>query len=699
MKTLPPRRRPTLEPLEDRLTPSTLPPGFTETLVNTGGALSAPTAMAFAPDGRLFVTQQGGTLELIRNGTPVPALTLTVDSAGERGLLGIAFDPHFTSNHLAYPYYTATTPVSHNRVSRFTVVGDQFTNEQVILDLPALSAFNHNGGAIHFGSDGMLYVAVGENGNPPNSQSLGTMLGKMLRINVAAYDGTPDSASIIPHDNPFFGKAFGLNQLIWALGLRNPFTFAVQPGTGRIFIDDVGQNTWEEIDDGVAGANYGWPNSEGFRKPGDTPTTVGTYHDPLLAYNHSTVPGGFSAIIGGAFYNPPTKQFPASFLGKYFFMDLGGDFIHVFDPSNPGSLSNPDTSTGFATGTDSNPVGLAVDVGGSLYYLARGDGTDTGVVKRIQFTQGPFPQHVIVGADRGGAPTVRVFSTTNILLKQFNPFAQNFAGGVRVAVGDVNGDSVPDIFCAPGPGGGPVVRVFDGATFRLIRQIPVYNSIFTQGVNLAVGDVDPASPGPELVVGLDAGGPPFVNIIDAATGARLRQVQVYTRAYTGGVRVAVGDVDAANGATPEVLTAQEAGGGPFVKILDGASGAFLRQVQVFRSGFTGGVFLATGNINNSGKADILAGPGSGGGPVVNAFEGSTGAFIRNYHDFAGTPITGVRVAAVDVNGDGIDDVLAAVGAGGPPEVQVLDGATGGELARFFVYDPSVTAGLFVVGTG
>src|SRR5262249_46669903 len=165
--------------------------------------------------------------------------------------------------------------------------------------------------------DGMLYVAVGENGNPPNSQSLGTMLGKMLRINVAAYDGTPNSASIIPHDNPFFGKAFGLNQLIWALGLRNPFTFAVQPGTGRIFIDDVGQNTWEEIDDGVAGANYGWPNSEGFRKPGDTPTTVGSYHNPLLAYNHSIVPGGFSAIIGGAFYNPPTKQFPASYLGMY----------------------------------------------------------------------------------------------------------------------------------------------------------------------------------------------------------------------------------------------------------------------------------------------------------------------------------------------------------------------------------------------
>ena len=124
-----------------------------------------------------------------------------------------------------------------------------------ILDLNNLSsATNHNGGAIHFGPDGKLYIAVGENANGANSQSLNTLLGKMLRIN-------PDGS--IPTDNPYYYQTTGINRAIWAIGLRNPFTFAFQPGTGMMYIDDVGENTWEEIDQGVAGSNYGWPATEG----------------------------------------------------------------------------------------------------------------------------------------------------------------------------------------------------------------------------------------------------------------------------------------------------------------------------------------------------------------------------------------------------------------------------------------------------
>src|SRR5439155_12911459 len=143
---------------------------------------------------------------------------------------------------------------AHNRVSRFTASGDVAVagSETVILELDDLStASNHNGGAIHFGPDGRLYVAVGENATSANAQTLANRLGKMLRINA---DGS------IPIDNPFSSTAVGVNRAIWALGLRNPFTFAIQPGTGRMFINDVGQSTWEEIDDGVAGANYGWPS-------------------------------------------------------------------------------------------------------------------------------------------------------------------------------------------------------------------------------------------------------------------------------------------------------------------------------------------------------------------------------------------------------------------------------------------------------
>jgi len=338
---------------------ATLPTGFSETMVSSG--LSSPTAMDFAPDGRLFVCQQGGQLRVIKNGVllATPFVTLTVDSSGERGLLGIAFDPSFATNNFVYVYYTVPGSPSHNRVSRFTASGDVAASgsEVAILNLDNLStATNHNGGAIHFGSDGKLYVAVGENANPANSQTLTNLLGKILRIN---------SDGMIPSDNPFFNTS-GARKEIWALGLRNPFTFAFQPGTTRMFINDVGQNTWEEIDDGIAGSNYGWDICEGACAPSN-----GNFRDPLFQYSHG---GIWCAIVGGAFYNPPVVQFPSSYVGKYFFADLCGGWIRLFDPAH-------NTAGDFATGI-SAPVDLKVAADGTLYYLSIG----SGAVFRIQAT-------------------------------------------------------------------------------------------------------------------------------------------------------------------------------------------------------------------------------------------------------------------------------------------------------------------------
>ncbi|HVF28143.1 MAG TPA: PQQ-dependent sugar dehydrogenase, partial [Pyrinomonadaceae bacterium] len=341
---------------------ATLPNGFGETLV--AGGLSTPTAMAFAPDGRLFVCQQGGQLRVIKNGVllPTPFLSLAVDSQGERGLLGIAFDPDFSANGYVYVYYTANTTPRHNRVSRFTAEGDVAIagSEAVILELDNLTgATNHNGGAMHFGKDGKLYVAVGENATPSNAQTLLNLLGKILRINA---DGT------IPADNPFYSTASGNNRAIWALGLRNPFTFAFQPGTGRMFINDVGQSTYEEINDGIAGANYGWPNSEG-------PTSNAVHRGPLYWYGRGPVETGGCAITGGAFYNPAASQFPGDYVGSYFFADFCSGWIRRLDPANNNVVS------GFASGILS-PVDLKVGPDGGLYYLARG----SGAVFKIQYT-------------------------------------------------------------------------------------------------------------------------------------------------------------------------------------------------------------------------------------------------------------------------------------------------------------------------
>ena len=344
---------------------ATLPGGFTETQIS---GLSSPTAMDIAPDGRLFVCLQGGQLRVIKNGAllPTPFLSVNVDSSGERGLLGIAFDPGFAGNNFVYIYYTVPSSPRHNRISRFTAEGDVVVpgSESIILELDNLStATNHNGGAIHFGPDGKLYVGVGENANGSNSQSLSNLLGKVLRINS---DGSP------PDDNPFFNTTTGKNRSIWALGLRNPFTFAFQPGTGRMFINDVGQSTWEEINDGIARSNYGWPTTEGA-------TNNPAFRSPLFSYGHGTSPTTGCAIAGGAFYNPANVQFPTSFVGKYFFADLCSGWIRVFDPA-------AGTDSGFATGIN-QPVDLKVAADGSLYYLSIGSAS----LFRVRFNNGATP--------------------------------------------------------------------------------------------------------------------------------------------------------------------------------------------------------------------------------------------------------------------------------------------------------------------
>jgi glucose/arabinose dehydrogenase len=346
---------------------ATLPTNFSESQIANG--LTNATAMAFAPDGRLFVCQQGGQLRVIKNGAllATPFVTLTVDSAGERGLLGVAFDPDFATNQFVYVYYTATTPATHNRVSRFTANGDVAlgASEVAILDLNNLSgATNHNGGAIHFGPDGKLYIAVGENANSANSQTVGNLLGKILRINS---DGT------IPSDNPttfpgIAGSPSGINRAIWSVGLRNPYTFTFQPNSGRMFINDVGQSTWEEINDGIAGSNYGWSLCEGACTPPNA-----NFRDPLFQYGHGTSATTGCAITGGAFYNPTTVNFPSDYVGKYFYAEFCSGWIRRFDPATG-------TATAFATGI-ANPVDLIVTADGSLYYLAR----DAGAVFRVRF--------------------------------------------------------------------------------------------------------------------------------------------------------------------------------------------------------------------------------------------------------------------------------------------------------------------------
>lgn len=337
----------------------TLLPGFAR--IQVGGTINSPTVMAFAPDGRIFVAQQSGALRVIKAGTllTTPFVSLSVNSSGERGLIGVTFDPDFLSNNYIYVYYTVPSAgagiAPFNRISRFTANGDVALagSEQIILNLdPLSSATNHNGGAIAFGIDGKLYVAVGDNANSSTPQNLDTYHGKFLRINK---DGSA------PSDNPFFSPtASEQRKRIWAYGLRNPYTFSIQPGTGKIFVNDVGQNAVEEINDAtVGGRNFGWPAAEGT-------STNPNFTNPTFLYNHTGAAPTGCAITGGTFFNPQFTTYPAAYIGNYFFQDFCTNWIYSLD------LSATPTAALFASSIGGSSVSLMTGPDGNLYYLSRG---------------------------------------------------------------------------------------------------------------------------------------------------------------------------------------------------------------------------------------------------------------------------------------------------------------------------------------
>ncbi len=695
------RFRLTLTRLDDRLAPTVLPNGFTESVL--AGGLTAPTGLTVAPDGRLFVTEQGGSLRVVKDGAllPAPFVSVTTDASGERGLLGVALDPDFAANQFVYVYYTVPAAggrPAFNRVSRFTASGDAAVagSETVLLELdPLSSAINHNGGAIHFGPDGKLYVAVGENGNGANAQVLTNRLGKILRINP---DGT------IPADNPatiagFADPPQGLNRAIWAAGLRNPFGFAFQPGTGRMIVHDVGAAEFEEINEGGPGRNYGWPTTEGDFDPATFPA----FTRPLYAYGHTGDPlFTGSAITGGTFYNPATLQFPAEFVGDYFFTDLTGGWIDRID-FGTGQVTN------FASDLTGNlPVALATEANGDLLYGARGSGGGQGAVYRIAFTAtggpfaGPGDSIVAAGAGAGGAPVVAVFDAkTGEALARLPAFEAAFTGGVRVATADVTGDRVPDVVVGAGPGGGPHVKVIDGATGTVARDFFAFEPTFTGGVYVAADDLD-RDGFADLIVSADVGGGPRLRVLSGRTGATIADFFALETTFTGGLRVSSGDVNADG--TPDLVVSAGFGGGPRVAVFDGRSIAAATPARLgadffaYENTLRNGTFVSAADFDKDGFADLVTGAGPGGAPRVTAFSGReflAGRQTPQADFFAGDPSLrlGVTVGTADADGNGVPDLLAAPvgGAGRVTAYRVADATA----VRTYDAFPGFTGAVFV----
>lgn len=321
--------------------------GFVEQRVTD--KVIGPTSMAFPSDGRLFVAVKSGSVWIIEDGEllTTPMLSMEVDEFGERGLGGLVLDPDFDNNGYFYVYYSVKGK-EKNRVARWTANGNSVIagSEVVILEVEGLVSITHNGGAMMFDSEGHLFITVGDNLKSSAPQSLGNLFGKVLRV-------YPDGS--IPVDNPYYNETSGINRSIYAIGFRNPFTAAINPLTDQIFLNDVGNTEWEELDKLIPGGNYGWPIIEGPIQDQEAPDN---YVEPLHYYNHSEG----CAIVGAAFYTPEKMNFPDEYAGKYFFGEYCEGLLVSID-------TNGVVFDTIATGLNSvSSLGVSTD--GILYYLS-----------------------------------------------------------------------------------------------------------------------------------------------------------------------------------------------------------------------------------------------------------------------------------------------------------------------------------------
>jgi glucose/arabinose dehydrogenase len=398
-----------------------LPPGFVEERV---ASVSAPVALDFTPDGRLLVASKSGQLHVFdQNGTalasPVLNISSKVCSNSERGLLGVAVDPNLgkPGNNYVYLYYTykkhgvcpnhkpanPNNPV--NRVSRFRMTGDVASkqSEKVLVNNIPSPNGNHNAGDLKFGKDGKLYMSVGDGGcdyrEPAKCQTENdasrdrhVLLGKILRI-------TPDGG--IPQSNPYTGDnsarcnvtgrtSSGKNcRETFARGLRNPFRIAFNPAGTSFRINDVGAGTWEEIDRGKAGADYGWNIREGHCKTGSTANCGAPpkgMTNPIFDYNHKT---GCRSITGGAFV-PNSASWPNRLDNAYLYGDFVCNKIFTLTPKDGGGFKSqlfadaegdPDL-----TGLNQGPIAMTFGPHGTeeaLYYTTFDNGGEVWRITQV----------------------------------------------------------------------------------------------------------------------------------------------------------------------------------------------------------------------------------------------------------------------------------------------------------------------------
>ncbi len=287
-----------------------------------------------------------------------------------------------------------------------------------------------------------------------------------------------------------------------------------------------------------------------------------------------------------------------------------------------------------------------------------------------------LPSFVALGAINGGQVTL-VNSHTGATIIAFNPYPLSYKGGVSVALGDVDGDHEPEIITGPTtPGTVPLVRVFT-TSGTMVQQFMAFDPAFLGGINVASADFTEDGRA-DIAVGAGAGGGPHVRVFNGDTNFIVRSFYAFPTVFHGGVNIAVGDVD--NDGVADIICTPKIGGGPIVQVYSGTTSLpILRTFVLDRHGFSGGIRVAAGDINGDGHADIITATGIGLAATITILSGADGSLLSLYNPFGTT--TGVSVASIDQDGDGKADVIVGVGRGLGREITIFKGTDHSQIMQ------------------
>lgn len=594
--------------------------------------------------------------------------------------------------------------------------GSPTTSHFATIDLAA--ANNVSSLTTDLAGDILIFGRIGNSANGLTSLTASagsiTMSGNTVSTNGAQNYNSPVNLGINVILN-----ATAASDIVFAGTIQSPntqYNLSVNSGGNVIFNGAVGGNSsplavLNVSATGVA-VNGGSVNTSGFYQRYSTATmTLGAatttmagsvfVGQNLILGPTATTATNFLQIAGNLYLSPSETTLTTTiasattfghievsgftaFTGAFFALNYSGGFA----PANGQSFDI--VSNGFDSigEFDNVPSPGPVKLGGVSYnvtYSGSSGGSDfilTAVNNAI----------FAVGAGAGGGPQVKVYNPDGSLRFTFFAYDTSFTGGVAVAVGDVTGDGFPDVVTAAGPTGGPHVKVYDGVGGQLIFSFLAYNLDFTGGVFVAVGDINNDGFG-DIITGAGAGGGPHVKVFSGQNLSLLASFFAYDSGFTGGVSVGAGDVN--NDQHADIITGAGPTGGPHVKVFSGVNQTVLASFLAYDASFTGGVYVAGGDFNGDGFADIVTGAGNGGGPQVKIYNGQNLSLLNTYLAYGATFRGGVRVSANDINGDGVADVITGAGPAGGPHVKVYNGPTTTTLQSFLAFDANFTGGVFV----